>query len=104
MHDRGIFNIAGFNVPELLQFDDSVFALEMKIVFPPYIVDFASARLDAPMDLIEDEGNTIADLVYDRFGERAPEIFFLKAQLEKLAGIYITDLHPHNIKFAPEKP
>jgi len=92
--------IAGFNVPELLEFDDELFAIEMTIVFPPYLLDFASAIIDRKSDLIEDEGNTIADLVTERFGARAAEILYLQQQLVAQAGIYITDLHPHNIKFA----
>ncbi|SRR6266496_1168524 len=61
---------------------------------------YASAKLDTPYDLIEDEGHTLADLVYERFGDRAPEIFYLRQQLEQRAGIYLIDIHPHNIKFA----
>jgi hypothetical protein len=99
--DRNLTSVAGFQVPQLLDFDDELRAIEMTIVFPPYLLDFASAIIDRAPDLIEDDGNTLADLVAERFGERAAEVLFLQQQLVDLAGIYITDLHPHNIKFAP---
>lgn len=86
----------------MIRFDDELMAIEMSVVAPPYLLDFASARFDSPTDLIEDEGHPLADLVYDRFGERAPEVFHLREQLERLAGIYLIDVHPHNVKFAPE--
>jgi hypothetical protein len=86
--ERGLEKIAGFTVPSLIDFDDELLAIEMTIVRPPYLLDFASARLDSPPDLIEDEGHTLADLVVERFGDRAPDIFHLQQQLALLAGIH----------------
>src|SRR4051812_3880297 len=56
--DLGVRRIIGFAVPKLVEYDDGLLAIEMSIVSPPFIVDFASARLDEPPDLIEDEGHT----------------------------------------------
>lgn len=97
---RKIDVIAGFEIPLLYAVDDDFLAIEMSIVKPPYLLDFASAKLDSPPDLIEDEGHSLADLVFERFGERAAEIFYLRQQLEQHAGIYLIDIHPHNIKFS----
>jgi len=91
---------AGFVIPVLHDHDDELWALEMSIVTPPFAVDFASARLDFPPDLIEDEGHTLEDLVRDRFEDRTAEVLALYHELVDRAGIYLTDLHPHNIKFA----
>ena len=99
LRDRKINTIGTFHVPQLIAFDDECLAIEMSIVSPPYLLDFASAKLDTPYDLIEDEGHTLADLVVERFGDRAAEIFYLRQQLEQRAGIYLIDIHPHNIKF-----
>ena len=74
----------------------------MEIVTPPYVLDFASVRLDVPDDLIEDEGHTLADMIRDRFDERADEVIALCEELASAAGIYLTDVHRHNIKFAGE--
>src|SRR4051812_48974792 len=62
LRELDLTEIAGFAVPYLLDFDDELLAIEMSIVSPPYLLDFASAILDRPSDLIEDEGNTLVDL------------------------------------------
>lgn len=74
-------------VPAMLDHDDELSAIEMEIVFPPFIVDFASARLDVPSDLIEDKGNTLVDLVRERFDERADQVLGLYYDLIARAGI-----------------
>lgn len=72
----------------------------MQIVFPPYIVDFASARFDERPDLIEDEGHTFHDRIRDRFGDDdAPKVIDICDDLAARAGIYLLDPHPGNIKF-----
>ena len=40
--------ILGLNVPVLLRFDDAFMAIEMTIVTPPFVLDFAGAYLDPP--------------------------------------------------------
>jgi hypothetical protein len=101
LRDLQIRDIAGFAVPLLRGHDDKLGALEMDIVFPPFVVDFASARLDRPSELIEDEGHTLIDMIRERFDDRADEVIALYEELIASAGIYLSDFHPHNIKFAP---
>ena len=98
----GLTEIAGFRIPRLWAYDDEELVIEMGIVTPPFVVDFASVRLDLPDDLIEDEGHTLADMIRDRFDERADEVIALCEELASAAGIYLTDVHRHNIKFAGE--
>lgn len=93
-------SIAGFAIPALIDFDDELRAIEMQIVTPPFIVDFASARLDFDPHLIEDEGNTLEDFVRSRFDDRTDTVMGIYHELIGNAGIYLTDLHPQNIKFA----
>ena len=97
---REIESVGGFNVPRLINFDDDLLILEMSIVFPPFIVDFASARLDQDPQLIEDPDNTFEDFVRSRFDDRTDEVMALYYELIAKAGMYLTDLHPQNIKFA----
>jgi hypothetical protein len=92
--------VAGFKIPHLYQFDDRLRAIEMSIVSRPFIVDFASAFLDTSPDFIEDEGHTLEDFVRERFDDRADVVMGIYYELISRAGIYLTDLHPHNIKFA----
>lgn len=97
--DVELYDVAGFALPTLVAYDDDLLAIEMTIVSPPFIVDFASARLDIPLDLIEDEGHTFFDFVQERFGEQTTDVLGVYEELIVHAGIYLTDLHPHNIKF-----
>jgi hypothetical protein len=96
-------SIEGFTIPRMYYHDDELLAIEMQIVFPPYIVDFASAGFDARPDLIEDEGHTFHDRIRDRFGEEdAPKVIDICDGLAARAGIYLLDPHPGNIKFRPD--
>lgn len=71
----------------------------------PFIVDFASARLEFDPEFIEDEGNTLEDFVRSRFDERMDQVMAIYHELIARAGIYLTDLHPQNIKFGrPDSP
>jgi hypothetical protein len=99
LRDLKIDIVGRFDVPKLLDYDDELNAIEMTIVFPPFMVDFASARLDIPPDLIEDEGNTFVDLIRERFDERADEVMALHYELIERAGIYLLHMHADNIKF-----
>jgi len=47
---RSIRRLEGFNVPVMLRHDDEWKAIELGIVEPPYILDFAQACLDMPPD------------------------------------------------------
>jgi hypothetical protein len=49
--------------------------------------------------VIEDEGSTLEDMVRERFADRADAVMALYGALITRAGIYLTDLHAHNIKF-----
>ena len=42
VRDVGLTDVAGFAIPTLIDHDDELLALEMQIVFPPFVVDFAS--------------------------------------------------------------
>jgi hypothetical protein len=98
--DVGLDEVNGFAVPALLDFDDDLLVIEMTIVPPPFVVDFASVVLDIDPELIEDEGHTLEDLVRERFGDdRVGDVLGIRDELIVRAGAYLSDLHGHNIKF-----
>lgn len=99
LRDRGVRTINGLRIPSLWAFDDELRVIEMSIVRPAFIVDFASAWLDKPPDFPDDVISTWHDEINDRFGARAPDVFALLEALAKQAGVYVLDVHPHNIKF-----
>ncbi len=100
--DVGLDEVNGFAVPALLSHDDELLVIEMTVVPPPFVVDFASAAIDVDPELIEDEGHTLADMVRERFGDdRCQVVLDIREKLIARAGVYLSDLHGHNIKFAP---
>src|SRR5579863_8276697 len=48
--ERGITSVCGFKVPTPLRRNDELLVIEMGIVRAPYILDFASAGLDGPLN------------------------------------------------------
>lgn len=58
MHN-GVVDIVGFNVPQLESVNVALWTIEMTIVKPPFVLDFASAFLDGtapvfPEDVMEE--------------------------------------------------
>jgi hypothetical protein len=100
LRDTRTTRIRGFNVPQLLQINDEFRTIEMTIVQPPFVLDFADARLDEPTfdfpaDILEQWEEERAEI----FGERWTEVKSILAELEAL-GIYQRDINPRNISFA----
>jgi hypothetical protein len=60
-----------FNIPSLIEFDDACRVIEMSIVTPPYLLDFASAYLederpDFPPDVVEKWHNDLQESFGDK--------------------------------------
>ena len=90
--------ILGLAVPQLLNTNDDLLIVEMRLVTPPYLLDFAKAYLDQPpvfpvetMEEWEQEG-------LENFGARWPDVKALLWSLKEL-GIYYYDAKPGNINF-----
>src|SRR5262249_49189931 len=82
LKEHGVTEIRGCNVPELIAFDDELWVIEMTIVARPFVLDFAGARLDWPVDFSEE---TLADWRRDKqeqFGPRWAEVQAILGQLE----------------------
>ena len=54
LHELQVETVRGFAVPAYLHHDDEHLAVEMTIVRPPYLLDFAGALLDEPFDFHEE--------------------------------------------------
>lgn len=93
--------ILGFNVPRLLSVDEEFRAIEMTIVRPPFLLDFADAHLDEPPDFSEDVLRQWEEERAEIFGERWPEVTRILGALEAL-GVYLRDINPRNIFFPEE--
>lgn len=64
--------LLGFNVPPLLRRDDDLLALEMTIVPPPFVLDFAGAYLDFPPDFSDEVWAEWERKNQEQFGEDWP--------------------------------
>jgi len=88
--------ILGFNVPQLLRIDEEFRAIEMTIVRPPFLLDFADARLDEASDFSEDVLRQWGEEKAEIFGERWPEVTRILAALQTL-GIFTCSILIHAI-------
>jgi hypothetical protein len=97
----GIESVAGFNVPRLLDLHDELLVIEMQIVTPPFVVDFASAHLDSPPPYANDPTvmEPWEESKREQFEERWPTVRNLMYAFQA-HGIYLSDIKPGNIEFA----
>lgn len=91
-------SVRGFAIPAHLHHDDAWLAIEMTIVRPPYLLDFAGALLDEPFDFHEETWEAWELDRMEKFEDRWPEVRKVMSELEWL-GIYLSDVHPGNIAF-----
>jgi len=99
LREHGITEVRGCAVPEMIDYDDTFWIIEMTIVVRPFVLDFAGAYLDHAPDFSE---KVLADWraeKQEQFGSRWPEVQAILRVLEAY-GIYMEDVSPGNIGFA----
>ncbi len=77
-------------------------AIEMTIVKPPFLLDFAAAyseqefeRLDFSAEIIEEREEHWSEI----FGERWPDAAALRDAFQQQTGLILLDLSLNNIRF-----
>lgn len=95
---RAIHSVLGFNVPQLLGFDDRLQILEMTIVKRPFVLDFAGAHLDGCPEFDAEIWADWETEKREQFEERWPLVERIRDAFETL-GIYLLDVSPSNIGF-----
>ena len=98
LRERNAFVMVGFDVPRLLRHDDELWVVEMSIVSPPFVLDFAGAYLDQRPDYEEEVLNEWRAEKREQFGNRWPEVVTVMAGFARL-GIYLADVKPGNMEF-----
>jgi hypothetical protein len=98
LEELGVNDVLGFNVPQLLGFDDHLRILEMTIVKRPFALDFAGARLDARPDFSADIWADWEAEKREQFEGRWPTVERIMDAFEE-RGIYLLDVSPANIAF-----
>jgi hypothetical protein len=100
LKEHAVREIRGCAVPEMIEHDDELWIIEMSVVTPPYVLDFAGEYLDWTPDFSE---KVLADWRADnqeQFGERWLEVQAILAHLESF-GVYMEDVSPSNSSLVP---
>ena len=94
-----VANLAGFNVPQLLDYDNNVHVIEMTIVFPPCILDFGKAYVDQPPDYSAEALTDAEQAERELFSDDEwKQVRLVRAALRRY-GIHYFDARPSNIMF-----
>lgn len=95
---KNVDRLQGFQVPQLLDFDEPGWVLELTYVRPPYVLDFGRAQLGGPPSGFDPESEDWISEKRRLYGDRWPEVARLLDALRHL-GIHYTDVHKGNICF-----
>ncbi|QDT55130.1 hypothetical protein Pan44_31720 [Caulifigura coniformis] len=92
-----VSEVLGFGVPRLVDFDDLLRAVEMEIVAPPFVLDFAGAKLDVPSEFPAEVLEEWERDKEDQFEDDWPLVKSVMAEFERF-GVFLGDVHPGNIR------
>lgn len=95
---HGVTQVAGFNVPQIVGYDDEWMVIALTIVRRPFALDFASAYLDSAPIFPEETLAQYEEKVREDFGERWDTAQRVLAVLEEY-GVFQMDASPGNIGF-----
>ena len=98
LQENGVSRIAGFKVPKLMRADDELWVIEMEIVSPPFVLDFAGAYLDRAPDFPDEVMAEWRAEKREQFGTNWPIVQDVMREFRKL-GIHLADVKPGNITF-----
>lgn len=100
LRQRQLYQLQGFRLPRLLDFDDRLLTLELTYIRPPYLLDFGAAALDqCPPGFDPYDPHWIAEQSR-KFDRDWPDVQRLLDALRQY-GIYYTDVHTQNIRVRP---
>jgi hypothetical protein len=99
LQDRQVLFVRQFAVPQLVSFDNSLNVLEMSIVSPPFILDFAGAYLDRKPPFDEEQWADWEQEKKEQFEDRWPEVDLAISSFKRF-GIHLNDIKPGNVEFA----
>jgi hypothetical protein len=103
LKQHNVSDILGFAVPKLVHYSTKLRVVEMTIVQPPFLLDFAQSVLDTPPDFPEGLEEWWERVAAD-FGDRFPTVRDVFYVLQQKYGIYYYDLAPRNVNFGDVNP
>lgn len=98
LRDLEVTQVCGHDVLILLAYDDSLLALEMTTVSPPFCLDFGGAYLDRPPDYSDEVWDDWLIQKSEAFEDNWPMVEEILSDF-RLMGIFIADVNPGNIRF-----
>jgi hypothetical protein len=99
----GVTRVLGHEVPQLRRADDELMAIEINLVRPPFLLDFASAHPESEVpDFPEEVWAEWQDRKLEEFGDRWPQVQLVLAEFQHLTGLVLLDVNPGNIRFTNE--
>lgn len=98
LREMQVARVKNFNVPQLIAWNDDLLTIEMTVVSPPCILDFAEATLDEAPEFSDEVWVDWNQKLDDDFGERALEVRRALAILRSY-GVILLDVHPGNVRF-----
>lgn len=97
IEEHGVSEVAGgVMIPKLLHADDELWVVEMEVVSPPFVLDFAGAYLDFPPDFPDDVMERWRAEKREQFGADWPRVQDVMREFRSM-GIYLADVKPGNI-------
>ncbi|HUQ68133.1 MAG TPA: hypothetical protein VM165_01340 [Planctomycetaceae bacterium] len=94
--EHNVNRVNGFEVPRLIDVDDRLMVIEMTIVSPPFVLDFAGALLDRKpefeLEILEEWRRE----KLEQFEADWPQVQHLIWTFERW-GIFLSDVHPGNV-------
>lgn len=97
LRELSVVDIQGFAVPILVDFVDTRQIVEMTVVFPPCILDFAKAYLDRPPEFSAEVIRDWREQTADLFDDDWDTVECLLDDLQRF-GIFYFDAKPGNIR------
>lgn len=94
---KKLTSLSGFQIPKLVNIDDTNCIIEMTVVSAPYVVDFAQAALKKPAPMDSEFYDEWLKETMEDFGDDWPRVRSLVFAFE-CQGVYLTDLAPRNIR------
>jgi hypothetical protein len=90
--------ICGCEVPRLIAFDDDDLAIEMTVVHPPFVLDFAQTFLFFPPDFPADVWEATYEKWREQFGDDWGKASAILDAFEAM-DVYMLDPNPSNFRF-----
>jgi len=101
LFEHKVKQIAGFSVPELVNYNNDFWVIEMQIVSPPFVLDFATAYLDEEPPYDAEQMKQWESEKREQFEDRWIIVKSIIAEFRQF-GIILIDVKPGNIMFGDE--